>query len=57
MSSEPNVVAPECDAEMPDDPFRVRASRVGAHASRIRDRSPRASSSMQANGDATPGPG
>jgi uncharacterized cupin superfamily protein len=32
MSSEPNVHAPEWDAEMPDAPFRVRASRVGAHA-------------------------
>jgi uncharacterized cupin superfamily protein len=32
MSSEPNVLEPEWDAEMPDDPFRVRASRVGAHA-------------------------
>ncbi|MEA2383175.1 MAG: hypothetical protein QOH72_3146 [Solirubrobacteraceae bacterium] len=32
MSSEPNVLDPEWDAEMPDDPFRVRASRVGARA-------------------------
>ena len=32
MSSEPNVHEPEWDADMPDAPFRVRASRVGAHA-------------------------
>jgi len=32
MSSEPNVLQPEWDAEMPDEPFRVRATRVGAHA-------------------------
>src|SRR3954447_26416664 len=32
MSSEPNVLEPEWDAEMPDEPFRVRATRVGAHA-------------------------